>query len=317
MTVRNWRSKQTERVDFIAPDGATYELTGFRSQHLIQMEGWGALENNIATTQGPFQHGVSPVAVRAGPRTITIRHLSSNCNRDDYWSKRGDLVDILRLNRTDLNNPSPGALRWYLSNGNIRQVDVMVIKGPVYKERDDAFMFDEQITFLAHNPIIYDPTSIIDNVLLWACTPANQLQFPAAVGGVAGLLFGGSICNVTQNHSITFTGTWEEYPTIVVTGPANDISIINNDTGKKLALDYNIAAGEVVTFDLSYGVKNVTNNFGTDLINFITDDSDLAVFTIQPNPIVTDGINTFSISIDNGTGATIVSFQYFTRYAGI
>ena len=69
-------------------------------------------------------------------------------------------------------------------------------------------------------------------------------------------------------------------------------------------LNYDIAAGEVVTFDLRYGVKEVSNNFGTNLINFITDDSDLAVFSIQPDPIVADGINTFSVSIDNGAADT-------------
>lgn len=320
MTVKNWRKHLAfEKTIFITPDGEHYNLTDFGRHHVVQQEGWGLPNPTISTTSGPFQHGVNPTTIREDPRRITMTHLVSGADRDNLWQNRSDLVNALRLNRTDLNNPTPGSIRRYLSNGQIRQVDVMLVRGPVFDDnsRWDQFSFSESLEFIAHNPIIYDPTQQSDSTSDLACTIQNQLIFPISFGG-AGIIFGGSVCFAVASFDINYVGNWEEYPYIVITGPGSNVLIEHVQTGKKIQLNYTIAAGEVVTFDLRYGVKLVTNNFGDPLLGFVsTDFSDLATFAIQPDPIVTGGVNTIQVTVNDGTGDTSVALQYLNRYIGI
>ncbi len=118
--------------------------------------------------------------------------------------------------------------------------------------------------------------------------------------------------------NIPYTGTWLTYPKIIITGPLNDAVITNQETGDKLQLDYHIPSGRTVTIDLSYGVKTVVDDLGTNLIGVLSSDSDLATFHIAPDPEANEGVNHISVAgTGESAGTTQVEVQFYNRYIGI
>ena len=118
--------------------------------------------------------------------------------------------------------------------------------------------------------------------------------------------------------TIPYVGTWLTYPKIIITGPLNDAVITNLGTGEKLELDYNIPAGRIVTIDLAYGVKTVTDDLGNNLIGVLSSDSDLATFHIAPDPEVYSGVNFISsVGTGESIGTTQLEIQFYNRYFGI
>ena len=117
--------------------------------------------------------------------------------------------------------------------------------------------------------------------------------------------------------TLSYTGTWLSYPIIEIDGPIEDPSIYNPDNGEKLALTYHVAEGETVTIDTSYGKKTVKNGAGTNLIGYLTSNSDLATFHIQHENI-SGYANIYTISGTVPAGKTAhVTFKYYNRFIGI
>lgn len=319
MTVRNWIVSNYEKIQFITPDGEKYNLHTPYAKSVLSMSGWGLPAADIADVKGPFQHGTNPLSIRMPTREIKLNIRGNGCSRNEYWDNRYALVEALRLNRTNLNDPTPGNLRWYRSNGTVRQLDVMVVKGPNYDPSRtwDEHSFSDTLVFRAFNPIIYDPkqvTTVFDNL---QCTILEELVFPFAFDNDH-IIFGGNICLAINTLVVNYAGNWQEYPLITVTGPATNFTITHQQTGLKLSLvGYEIGSGETVTFDLRYGKKTITNNFGDSLLAELTEDSNLGSFAIEPHPVVEGGVNTFTASVENSTVDTRITFDYYNRYVGI
>lgn len=298
-----------EKWQYISPDGLTLNLHDPPTRTVLEMEGWGMSPAEISTTAGPFQHGVSPVSVRLAPRTIraVVRH-NGNC-RNKYWEIRSNLINRLRLNRSSVNLPEPGQLRHiYFCDGTkyVRDMDVMLTGGAVFNETRhwDAYSVQEELQFVAHNPVLYDPTAHTTTLASWTGALVLPFTFP--------FLLGTSYASTTINY----VGTWESYPTISITGPARDPFIYNTTTEKKIGLAYDIVGGETVTFNLGYDQKTVSNNFGQSLNGYISANSDMSDFCIQPEPLVTSGTNVIRVYIGNYTSHTSASLTYYDRFVG-
>jgi hypothetical protein len=320
MPVRNWRDPVTEVLTFITPDGEEYRLNNHNNKMVLSVSGFGLPQPKFSTTQGPFQHGRTPTAIREQPRKIILSQYTRAGCRDDYWSNRLALVNALRRNRADVNLPEPGALRWNRSDGTIRQVDVYTLKGPVFlpfPNRRTPHSYEEKLQFIAYNPIIYDPEQQSIAQTGFATTSQAELQFPITFDATHIVFNVVASTTAIWNETLVYAGNWEEYPTITIAGPATNPLIQNLSTGLKIELDYSIANGETVTISLQYGTKTIINNFGTSLLGYLTTDSDLATFSLQPDPIVTDGNNIIQITTTFSTGATSVTLSYFNRYIGI
>ena len=322
MAVKNWITSNSEKVQFITPDGVVYNLHDPYSKSVLAMNGWGLPPAEIADVRGPFQHGTNPLTVRIPPRMVTLDIYHVGCNRDDYWTKRAGLVNALRHNRTNINNPTPGKLRWYRSDGSKRQLDVMIRKGPDFPEGTGSwneFSYQDSLEFVAHNPIIYNPDQVTDSFDTLICGDLTQLTFPLIFNGVQTLIFGQSFCAATTQLTINYGGNWQEFPLITVYGPALNFRITHDQTGIFINLeDYQIPAGDSVVFDLRYGIKTVTlTSSGDSLLGYISQDSGLGTFAIEPDPITANGINTVSVYIEDGTAESAAVFQYYDRYIGI
>ncbi len=81
--------------------------------------------------------------------------------------------------------------------------------------------------------------------------------------------------------------------------------------------NYSVAAGEIVTFDLTYGIKTVYNNYGVSLMGQLSADSDITQFTLQPDPIVPGGLNHLDMTISYGSTITQLLAIYYNRYISV
>lgn len=302
--------KEWQEIQFIKSDGTVYNLHSPPTRAVLNMTGWGKPSQAFHTTAGPFQHGETPVSFRLTPRTIGLTLSHKYLSRSELYNGRSELLSQMGINNSSPNDPLPGVLRWhYIVNGvyTRRDLDVFTVRGLGYAPLDGWRQQDvqEDLEFTAFNPIIYDPT--VRTATINSFT--SGLIFPVIFPFVLGASYG------TTN--ITYAGTWEEYPTITVTGPASGIYIENTTTGKKLRLDYMVSLGETVTFVLTYDHKSVTSSTGADLSEFLSDDSDLGEFALQYDPIVAGGINTIVVYTIGATAGTTFVFTYYNRYYGI
>lgn len=321
MTVRNQLTSNGEKILYIAPDGKMYNMHDPAMRSVIRMSGWGMPTPEIAFTRGPYQHGSNPLSVRIPNRLITMQIRHVGCSRNEYWDMRYGLVDALRVSRTNLDNPIPGKLRWYRSNGEIRQLDVITVDGPKFAALQPGwseFGYSDIITFAAYNPIIYNPTEETSSLSGFACTPTDMLQFPFSFNP-GSIVFGIEICTLENTLAITYPGTWQTFPRIIVTGPATNFQITNQATGDMIRLDnYTIPDADSAVFDLTYGYKTIIlTSSQQSLLGYVSEDSNLGTFSIEPDPIAPGGVNNFEISISNGLGSTSVVLTYNNRYIGI
>jgi len=306
------RAEIREKLQYISADGIVHELHDPPKRTVLSQTGWGIPPYIMNTTRGPFQHGESPNIFRLSPRTVDVEIRHNECNRTGYWGIRSTLVDTLRPNRASVTDPQPGHLRRiYFVNGvkQVRQLDVFLTAGPVFQNPVtnlwDHWSVQEPLVFTAYNPVVYDPTQ----VSVMVAGPFLELTPPVTFPFVLGVY--------ESDTTITYTGTWTSYPTITINGPLNNFTIINTATNQRLSLNYDVSAGEIVTIDLSYGSKTITNNFGQNLIGYLTTNSDLGSFAIEPDPLVAGGVNTFMTYTDNLLYDSRVYIKYYTCYIGI
>lgn len=295
---------------YIAPDGEVYNLHTPPVRAVISLDGDGIPPINYITQHGPYQHGQTIIDYFLQPRTIQVVLRANGRSRTDwYWIKKL-LVDALRPNRTPgMGAPQPGVLRRYMPNGKWIDLDVVAAKGPGFTARNlsnwDEWSFQETIQFIAHNPIYYNP---VPHALAFS-NPINQLVFPVTFP----ILFGA--LDVTQN--VTYLGDWMEFPSITVSGPLLNPTIVNVSTGEKLSLNYSLPVGRHLTYTLPYNLKQVLLDDGTSLAPYLTNDSSMATFHLAPNPEVDGGVNAIHV-YGNGTAAgSAISMSWHDRYIAL
>lgn len=293
------RPKIVERNLFITSDDVTYELHVPPDRAMIYDVGTGMPEIEYVTQRGPFQHGESIKSFFLRPRVVEMRYRRNCCSRQEYWDCRAELLDILRPNRGGIPR---GTLRKILPDGAIRDLTVTIQTGPRFEPRRttewDEWSVDEILRFIAYNPVYYDPVQNSQNFI-----QGGALTFP--------ITFPIVFSNFGNIVNVLYDGSWLEYPTIVITGPISIVSVYNQTTGESIGFAYALPAGRVVTMDLSYGVKSVTLDDGTNLIGYVTSDSDLSTFHLEP------GINTIQVFGSGGAAETVIEVDWLNRYIGI
>lgn len=286
-----------------------YPIDSYKDIALLSEEGFGMPPIEYITQRGPFQHGESLRDYFLRPRILQLAIRRNMCSRDAYWTKRLELLDILRPNRVNSACAIQGTLRRITSSGQTYDLDVVVTEGPGFaqsNDRWDMWSYQEVIRFIANDPTFYNPVAksvsftLAPNSIIF-----GNVQPPANT--VFGWVFGyaNSIVNVINY------GSWITYPTIIVNGPMNSFSIVNNTTGKHIALAYDIPTGYYVQIGLTYGRKYVQLNTGVDLIGSVS--GDLATFRLEPgnNEIEVRGVDYDPLL------APQVTMSYNERFIGI
>lgn len=302
---------------YISPDGHEYRLTAPEVRWVINIQGTGMPPIDYLTERGPYQHGDTLLDFRLRPRVIqmVVRHNYASAAQTSHG--RLQLLDVLRPNRQIIGQIAPGQLRHTFRDGSKLDLDVMIEQGPNFEpskqDQWDEWSFQEVIRFIAHNPVFYNPSEHSNQFINNAAQIAalTQLTFPITFPITFNRDFGQPGMFVPDPYTINYPGTWFDYPKIIITGPIDDpLSITNITTDETILLDYELQPAEIVTINLAYGQKTVTNNSGTNLIGRISSDSDLGTFHIVP------GVNQFSLGFHGNDANSRIELRYKDRYIG-
>lgn len=303
-------TKHGQVISYIRPDGESIILHTPPTRAVSNMTGWGYPPVNTHNIQGPFQHGSSILGYRFQERTITLDIIKPGCSRSEWFTERTNLINKLGLQTTNPNLPELGRLQWeYVENGvhKTRAVDCYLSQGLGFATDPKWWEFGilESLTFIAPDPLIYDPTSAVTTFNSFDEDLILPMTFPFILG------------SATQTQNVTYEGSWSEYPIIEIDGPTNGVYIENTSTGLYLQLDYAIPNGVTVTIDLTPGSKTITDNLGNNLIQYITADSNLSQFTFESAPTVSGGINVIYVAVTDIDANTEIRITYYKRYVGV
>lgn len=320
--------KIVEFDQYITPDGRKFNLHSPFIRWVTGIEGTGMPPIEYITERGPFQDGESVKDYFLRPRVIQMGIAQEYKSRNQYWYGRLQLLDVLRPNRQNLGRlgSSPGTLRKVFPGNRMLDIDVYIQQGPVLDRLDHTVWrehsFREVIRFIAYNPVFYDPTPIEHDFINRGVddpteSPSSdtQLVFPISFPIFFGPTAAGDFPPVDEEGEdpsiIHYVGSWIEFPTIVLVGPlSNPVVITNETTGETITFNYDVQPEETVTFALTYGLKTVTSNVNGNVIGFVSTDSDLGSFHLEP------GDNEFALLITGDNTDSRVRIDYKNRYIG-
>lgn len=306
-----------ERVIYVRPDAVgtrNYILHAPPTRALLSVEGFGTPPLEYVTDRAPFQHGDTVRAFHLAPRQVQLTVLHNFDSRAAYRDGRAELLAMLRPNALQPANGLPalsperqGKLLCYLGNGTKRQLDVLLDSGPGFAPSQGGWRewsFIEVLRFTAHNPTWYDPRQ---NVAQMVQAGSSQVVFPVTFPVV--------VSETSFSVVIEYAGDWPEKPVITVFGPITSPVVTNISTGKKLELQATIPAGMVVSFDTANA--RVERGDGVSMLGYLSADSDLTEWTLEPEPIAANGFNTIVVT---GTGLSATpppTVMWYSRYMGI
>lgn len=292
-----------------------YGVSGGQPWWFLSLTGGGMPPIRRIKERSPLQHGSTDVGFLLDERMINLLLLleapgasiaEALAMADDY---REELTGwLMPLEDTPIN------LRLTHDGGRVRQIDCNVV-GPVdfpitLRERMGASQI-VAIQFEAADPIPYDPT--LQNII-FDTGAGGGFQIPMEVDW--GYTTGDTINSLI---SLPYVGKWEAYPVIYITGPAEDVVITNETTGRVLDFTgHTLAGGDVWTVDTRYGKWSIRDQDNLLMNYALSDDSDLLNFAIVPAPRAPGGINDFRVTVaDDATIATQVRFEFYNRYLNL
>lgn len=281
----------------------TYVLTDGAPFALIDAEDGMAPVRRI-TDRGPLQHGDSDNDFRLDPLTFPLGLLMSAADIGEHYDNRDLALRVWRPSKT------PIRLRWTLDNGQIRQYDVHVSGRLAFSSKDmPGFSQRFVVPLRAADPTCYDPSLQAYTYGVGGGTGAFSfpLSWPASFGG----------STVNQTRAIPYAGTWREYPIVIINGPITNPVITNLTTADKLDFTgVTVGSGTTYTVDCRPGRKSVVDQTGSNKISDLTDDSDLATFSLEADPDAPSGINDVQVTGTSANATTEVYVQFYHRYIG-
>lgn len=284
--------------------GIEYQLNDFQYAKMLEHEGFGLPAIRRLEERGPLQQGVTDRGFRYEPRTIILTLAVSGDSLDDYYAKRHVLTDAFKArNRSGRLRFSYGAVVREI-RGNAIGDSLQFSGGRDYKTQRAV------VAIRCPDPTWYDPTGVsIDfNLGIGGETLEVPMDVPMPVG----------VSTLDDSQAVVYPGTAETFPTIRITGPIEDCAITHEQTGLKLDFDgVTIPGGEWIEVDTRYGRKTVIDQDGNNRIADLTPDSDLALFSILPDPDMIGGSQSFRVTGLAVDVSTNISLSYLVRYIGV
>jgi phage-related protein len=166
------------------------------------------------------------------------------------------------------------------------------------------------VELLAPDPTWYDPTQ---NVQYFALSGgADTMEVPTEIPMTVGA------SSINASETFTNNGDVATYPTIRINGPITGPKIVNNTTGDELDFaGTTIGAGEYFDIDCRYGYKTVEDQDGTNQISTLSDDSDIATFSLEADPTAENGNNSITVTGTGCTEASSLTIRFYERYIGV
>lgn len=295
-----------ERYSYITPAGTEYPLDVPRSRVVISSEGEGLPPINYLTQRGPFQDGVNLIDEFLQPRIVQLIVRHNYRSRNAYTAGRQALVGILDPHLQLIEGGrTPGTLRKYLLSGEQRDLTCMPLQGPNFNPRGaewQEWSYQEALRFQGFDPIYTNPVQH---------SQAFAGQGSQLVGPMTGPIIGTTLDSIV---TIDYLGTWKSYPVFTVLGPALAVQLENLTTGEQIFVNYPLQSGQTITFSLVQGNKAVTLNDGTNLMGYVSTDSDLAEWHLTEN---NSGVNVLHARAVGVNGSSLVTIYWYDKFLGI
>jgi hypothetical protein len=281
-------------IDWIV-NNTTYSLTDRTNFYHLKYDGFAHAPLHRLSERGPLQNGDTDRGYRLDPRIVTLKLGIFGTSETDFYSKRNTLNTIFMASDT--------AGELLFSYGSVeRQLDCYCIE---IAPGDRNHLWQEFVISLkANDPTWYDPTQVV--TYFYVSGGSEKMEVPTVIP----MTIGGSTVN--QNEVITNGGDFEAFPTIRIDGPITGPTITNDDTGD--TLDFTgttINAGDWLDIDCRYGYKTVEDQDSANQISTLTDESDIATFSLG------SGSNSITVTGTSATEATQVTIRYYERYIGV
>lgn len=267
---------------------------------------WGSAQYKQIFTRKPYQNGDTYVGFQLEPRVFQLPILVPASSPEDMMTKRFVLSKLF----TYADDEVKVIVTWSDDTGSYtRQIRGHIIGG---------LDFDTDSTHNAIRSVIQikanDPT--------WESNYLQQLTINGVIAGTPTLypkvypvLYGDNVIN--KSTYITYDGSWDAYPTITVTGPVSNLTMVDT-LGHTIKFNSTIPAGAVWTIDLSYGVYTVIDQDGIDQFAALDVSSNLVDWRIYAaSNLVISGYNTIAISGTGASSATLVILNFVSRYIGV
>ena len=221
-------------------------------------------------------------------RLISIKCVIANQNPSIVEQKRRELMSLLALGKMN-----PLELRFTTESGNAYTINARVTSvtaplGQIVKKQDVL------IQLRADDPLIYsynEEGGTTATLLVQQPSGGFQIPFtiPLEITGGEGFT------------TVTNSGTESVYPTIELTGPLHNPSVINQTGNQKIELDnLTMADADVVVIDTQ--TRTVTLN-GADVYDLLSEDS--SFMTILPG----DNIMALNSDTTSDTGTAKIKFK--------
>jgi hypothetical protein len=287
-------------IDWIV-DNTTYSLDDRTNFYHLKYDGFAHAPLHRLSERGPLQDGDTDRGYRLDPRIVTLKMGIFGSSESDFYSKRHTLNTIFKASDT--------AGNLLFSYGSVeRQLDCHCVE--IAPGNRNHLWQEFVVSLKANDPTWYDPTQ-------------QFFYYGLAGGGDAGeipmvvpMLVGASSINTST--TITNSGDVKTYPKVRFIGPITGAAITNNETGDKLDVaGTTVSAGDWLEIDCRYGYKTVVDQDGTNQIDTLTDDSDIATFSLEPSPEADGGVNSITV-VGTGVGeASRIIVSYYNRYIGV
>jgi hypothetical protein len=284
-------------------DDEAYDLTNYQRFIRLSEDGLGMAPLHRLSERGPLQHGQTDRGFRLDPRVLNLVIGLFGQDDHDYWNARQELLYIFGPRN------EPIKLRYFLPNGEIRQLDVHY-QGQMSFGSNERFRVAHRvgIALLAPDPTWYDPEEREYVFSLVSQGFRVSTRFPTSFGGA----------ELDQSKELRYQGSWLSYPIIKIVGPIQNPIVYNDTTGEKISLDGTTIVDDFYyEIDTRYGFKTVYDSNGNNRLSRLTTDSDLAMFHLAGKLEAPTGVNLLRVTGENITPATQIFFRYYERYIGI
>lgn len=234
---------QILRTGSVAP---TYTISDGVYSRVVFLNGAGLPPIRRELTGHPYFGGSVDNGYHFSPREMTLRLFFNVASKAAADLRRDELYNIFQ--------PAAGTntmiLRVTRNDGKIRQIDCHTI-GIMDMPESTRVGYDQafDVRLLAPNPIWYEPS-----ILTLTATPTGT----------------------NQNFNFPNLGDWETWPTVKVFGAVtgfkmtNILSLPGGGTRSYIVGTFDVAAGDIVTFETHPAKKTLTTSASASLINKIS-----------------------------------------------
>ena len=286
--------------------GVTYSLDDETITRLLGHDGLGMSPLHRLSERGPLQNGDTDRGFRLDPRVVLLTLGIHGSDMDDLYAKRSTLTDIFKPRTV------AGKLRFERGT-TVRDLDCHLIEGDGlrFSDNDRQYLWQRCVVALkASDPTWYDPAGASSLFNLGA--GSDTLEVPMTIPMTVG------VSTLDTSKTIVYPGTAKVFPRIRITGPVTNCIITHQQMDWKLDFTgTTIGSGEYFDIDLRYGRKTVIDQAGANQISTLTNDSDLAEYSLLPDPDVGGGNNTIGVTGASIDPSTEISLTYFVRYIGL